>query len=69
LAIRTKLGEALRLQYDLAEPMPRGLLELLSQLDTGACVRDVTQERLYAEVEQGIAELLREAGRPPREPR
>jgi hypothetical protein len=66
-AIRTTLGEALRRQHDLREPTPPGLLELLARLDTH--VRDAQRERLFAEVEQGIAELLRAAGRTPGEPR
>jgi hypothetical protein len=30
LAIRTKLGQALREQYNLAEPLPQSLVELLA---------------------------------------
>jgi hypothetical protein len=32
-AIRTRIGDALRAQYDVSEPLPRTLLTLLMQLD------------------------------------
>jgi hypothetical protein len=44
MAIRAKLGEGLREQYDLTEPMPEGLVKLLAQLETS--VRDITRETL-----------------------
>jgi hypothetical protein len=68
LAIRTKLGQALREQYNLAEPLPQSLVELLSKLDIGACVRDVTRERLYAEVDECVAAMVHAANRKPGEP-
>jgi hypothetical protein len=68
LAIRTKLGQALREQYNLAEPLPQSLVELLSQLDIGACVRDVTRERLCAEVDECVAAMVHAANRKSREP-
>jgi hypothetical protein len=36
VAVRAKLGEALREKYDLMEPLSPGLLELLAQLDSSA---------------------------------
>jgi hypothetical protein len=68
-AIRTKLGEGLRQQYDLMEPLPQGLVELLGQLDTSARVRDATRAKLYAEVKEGIKAMGDAANRKPREPR
>jgi hypothetical protein len=32
-AIRTRIGDALRAQYDVSEPLPRTFLTLLMQLD------------------------------------
>jgi hypothetical protein len=61
MAIRAKLAEGLREQYDLTDPMPKGLLELLSQLETS--VRDITRERLYAEFDECGAALLHAADR------
>jgi hypothetical protein len=42
-AIRTKLGEALRQQYDLMEPLPQALVELLERLGTRARARDTAR--------------------------
>jgi hypothetical protein len=67
-AIRMKLGENLRVHYDLMEPLPQSLVELLSQLETSACVRDVTRAKLYAEVEDCIAAMAAAANRKPRKP-
>jgi hypothetical protein len=33
LAIRTKIGDALRAQYDLNEPLPETLITALSELE------------------------------------
>jgi hypothetical protein len=54
-AIRTKLGEALRQHYDLMEPMPQGILELVRELDTRG--HTATRERLFAEVERCLAAM------------
>jgi hypothetical protein len=67
-AVRTKIGEGLREQCDLMEPLPQGLVELLGQLDTSARVRETTRERLFAEVKQGIEAMGDGANRKPREP-
>ena len=51
--IQTKLGEKLREQYDLMEPLPPGLVELLSQLENSAFL-ETTRARLYAEMEADL---------------
>jgi hypothetical protein len=66
--IRTKLGEALREQYDLMEPAPPSLVELLSKLENSAHVRDITRARLYARVDECIAALVDAANGTPHEP-
>jgi hypothetical protein len=52
-AIRMKIGDGLREQHDLTEPLPHSLLALLKRLET----RVATQERLYAAVEAGVAAM------------
>jgi hypothetical protein len=47
-AIRDKLGQALREQHDLMEPLPPGLVELLGRLEAGAGFRETPRARLYA---------------------
>ena len=66
--VRTKLGDALREQYDLMEPVPPSLIELLSKLENNTQRRDTTSARLYARVDECIAALA-DAARPrtPRE--
>jgi hypothetical protein len=66
-AIRAKLGEALRQQHDLMEPLPPGLVELLGRLEARAGVRDTNRERLYAAVDECVAAMVC-ADRKPREP-
>jgi hypothetical protein len=66
--IRTKLGEALREQYNLMDPTPPSLPELLSKLENSAHVRDITRGRLYAEIDECVAALVNAANRKPREP-
>jgi hypothetical protein len=66
-AIRGTLGNELRQRNDPTAPPNNGLVELLWKLDTA--VRDAQRERLFAEVEQGIAALLRAAERTPGKPR
>jgi hypothetical protein len=67
-AVRAKLGETLRERHDLMEPLAPRLLELLAQLDTSFYVRERTEARLYAEVDECIAAMVRAANRKPREP-
>jgi hypothetical protein len=61
--VRTKLGEALREQYDLMEPVPPGLVELLSKLENSTHRRDTTSARLYARVDECITALADAANR------
>lgn len=69
-AVRTKLGESLRQQYDLKEPLPLGLVELLDRLRASAHAREVAEAKVYAELEEAIATMVCAAGRPrqPEEP-
>jgi hypothetical protein len=60
--IRTDIGSALR---TFAEPAPQSLLALLRALE--ACVRDAELEKLFAEVDARVAELLRAVDRRPRQ--
>jgi hypothetical protein len=67
-AIRAKLGEALREQHDLTEPLPQGLVELLGQLYASVRARESTEARLYAEIDKCIAAMVNAAYRKPGEP-
>jgi hypothetical protein len=60
--IRTDIGSALR---TFAEPAPQSLLALLRDLE--ACVRDAELEKLFAEVDARLAELLCAVGRRPQQ--
>jgi hypothetical protein len=60
--IRTDIGSALR---TFAEPAPQSLLALLRDLE--ACVRDAELEKLFAEVDARVAELLCAVGRRPQQ--
>jgi hypothetical protein len=64
--IRTKLGEALREQYDLMEPMPQGLAELLRQLDALERECDIARARLLAELDESLDAMAHAANRQPR---
>jgi AcrR family transcriptional regulator len=66
-AMRAKLGQALREQHDLTEPLPRGLVELLGQLDASVRARD-TEARFYAEIDECVATMVRVANRKRGEP-
>jgi hypothetical protein len=55
--IRTDIGSALR---TFADPAPQSLIALLRNLE--ACVRDAELEKLFAEVDARVAELLCAAG-------
>jgi hypothetical protein len=57
-AIRTKLGDALREQYDLMEPVPPSLVELLTQLNARVRFRETTEAKLYAEIDECVAALV-----------
>jgi hypothetical protein len=63
--IRAKLGEALREQYDLMEPLPQGLSELLRQLDTREREHDIAQARLSAELDESLEAMAHAANRQP----
>ena len=64
--VRAKLGQALREQHDLMEPLAPGLLELLGQLETAADTREAA--RLYGEVDEAVAAIIRAAHRNTEEP-
>jgi hypothetical protein len=64
-AIRATLGEALRQQHDLMEPLPPGLVELLGRFEAGAGVRETARTRLYAEVDECVAAIIEAAKKPP----
>ena len=66
--IRTKLGEALREQYDVTEPPPQSLIDLLRKMEIRECTREITEARLYAEVDECVAAMVQPADRKPREP-
>jgi hypothetical protein len=66
-AIRATLGEALRKQHDLMEPLPSGLVELLVRLEAGAGVRETAGARLYAAVDDCEAAMVEAASRKPGE--
>ena len=53
-AIRTKLGDALRAQYDLSEPLPQPLTEALLNLDQpkGLDLDNPEQRRRFLKDEQ-----------------
>jgi hypothetical protein len=63
--IRRDIGARLRIEHAVTEPAPENLIALLKELATR--VRDAKRERLFAEVDAQLAELLRAAGRQPRD--
>ena len=67
VAIRAKLGETLRERHDLMEPLAPRLLELLAELDPRAYVRENTENKLYAQVDDCVAAMVQAAGKKPRE--
>jgi hypothetical protein len=67
-AIRATLGEALRQQHDLKEPLPPGLVELLGRVEAGAGVRETPRARLYAAVDESVAAMVCAANKKPGEP-
>jgi hypothetical protein len=64
-AIRTKLGAALREQYDLTEPPGQSLIDLLRKLEIRQCAHEMTEARLYAEVDECVAAMVETANRKP----
>ena len=58
-AVRAKLAKGLRAGHDLMEPLAPRLVELLQKLDGRAVERETTEARLYAEVDESIAALIR----------
>jgi hypothetical protein len=58
--IRRDIGARLRIEYEVAEPPPL-LVALLKELEIHE--HDVEGQRLFAQVEARVAELLRAAGR------
>jgi hypothetical protein len=63
--IRSAVGSALRTEHEVAEPALQSLIALLKELETR--VRDAEREKVFAEVDARVAELLRAAGRQPRD--
>ena len=63
--IRRDIGARLRIDYEVAEPVPQSLIALLKELETR--VRDAEREKVFAEVEARVADLLRAIGRQPRD--
>jgi hypothetical protein len=63
--IRRDIGARLRIDYEVAEAPPQHLRALLKELEIH--FHDAEGERLFAEVEARVAELLRAAGRQPRD--
>jgi hypothetical protein len=55
--IRDAAGSALRTEYAAPEPSPPSLIAVLKDLETR--VRDAEREKVFAEVEPRVAELLR----------
>jgi hypothetical protein len=52
-----KIGAALRDQYDLTEPPPQSLVDLLNQLDA-RIDRERTKARLYAAVDDAVTAVI-----------
>jgi hypothetical protein len=67
LAVRTKLGDALREQYNLVETPPPGLVELLVQLNASVRYREA-EAKLYARIDECVAAMVCAANRKPRAP-
>ena len=63
-AMRSKLGECLRAQHDLMEPLAPRFVELLQRLDASTLRRET---RLYADIGEVVSPLLRSASRKPGE--
>jgi hypothetical protein len=59
------IGARLRIDHEVAEPPPQLLMALLKKLEMH--VHDAEVGRLFAEVDARVAELLRAAGRQPRD--
>ena len=66
-AVRAKLGEGLRAQHDLMEPLAPRFVELLQELDASAVDRETTRARLYPDLELGVAAMVQSAPRKPGE--
>jgi hypothetical protein len=60
-AVRAKLGEGLRAQHDLMEPLAPRFIELLQQLDASVFELESTRARLYA----GVRAIVHSAPRKP----
>jgi hypothetical protein len=65
--IRRDIGARLRIEHAVTEPTPESLIALLKELETS--IRDAKREKLFAGVDACVAELLRAAGRRPRDVR
>jgi hypothetical protein len=57
--VRAKLGQAVREQHDLMEPLAAGLLELLGRLEIVADAREAARARLYGEIDEAVAAIVR----------
>jgi hypothetical protein len=62
-AMRAKLGQALREQHDLTEPLSQGLVELLGQLDASVRARESNEARLYAAIDECVAAMVNAANK------
>jgi hypothetical protein len=63
--IRRDIGARLRIEHAVTEPAPESPIAHLKELATR--VHDATREKLIAEVDAQVAELLRAAGRQPQD--
>jgi hypothetical protein len=59
--IRRDIGARLRIEHEVAEPPPQLLVALLKELEIHE--HDVEGQRLFAQVEARVAELLHAVGR------
>jgi hypothetical protein len=62
--IRRNIGSALRVEHEVKSSAPESLVALLRELQTR--ILDAERERLIAEVDARVEELLRAAARQPR---
>jgi hypothetical protein len=63
--IRRDIGSALRVEHEVKRSAPESLVALLRELQTR--ILDAERERLIAEVDGRVEELLRAAARQPRD--
>jgi hypothetical protein len=61
-AIQTKIGQSMRAQYDLTQPLPHRLLTLLMQLDEPPSAKHAATK---ADQDSGSATIVPQSGRTP----